>query len=73
MGKCELFSFVLKIILLRHKVGLCLHGHIFDGSFDHYCGQCDMRPSCLQGYMDSLSNDRQHFQQCVQLPALRNL
>ena len=29
MGKCELFSLVLKIILLRHKVGLCLHGHIW--------------------------------------------
>ena len=28
MGKCELFLFMLKIILLRHKVGLCLHGHI---------------------------------------------
>ena len=29
MGKCELFLFMLKIILLRHKVGLCLHGHIY--------------------------------------------
>ena len=29
MGKCELYSFVLKIILLRHKVGLCLHGHVY--------------------------------------------
>ena len=29
MGKCKLFLFMLKIILLRHKVGLCLHGHIF--------------------------------------------
>ena len=28
MGKCGLFSFMLKIILLWHKVGLCLHGHI---------------------------------------------
>ena len=28
MGECELFLFMLKIILLRHKVGLCLHGHI---------------------------------------------
>ena len=25
-GKCELFSFMLKITLLQHKVGLCLHG-----------------------------------------------
>ena len=25
MEKCEL---MLKIILLQHKVGLCLHGHI---------------------------------------------
>ena len=29
--KCELFSFMLKIILLQHKVGLCLHGHILIG------------------------------------------
>ena len=29
MGKCELFSFMLQIILLWHKVGLCLHGHIY--------------------------------------------
>ena len=29
MGKYGLFLFVLKIILLRHKVGLCLHGHIY--------------------------------------------
>ena len=29
MGKYELFSFLLKIILLWHKVGLCLHGHIY--------------------------------------------
>ena len=29
MGKCKLFSFMLKIILLHHKVGLCLHGHIY--------------------------------------------
>ena len=28
LRKCELFLFMLKIILLRHKVGLCLHGHI---------------------------------------------
>ena len=28
MGKCKLFMFVLKTILLQHKVGLCLHGHI---------------------------------------------
>ena len=33
MGKCELFSFMLKIILLRHKVGLCLHGHIYARTF----------------------------------------
>ena len=28
-GKCRLFSFMLEIILLRHKVGLCLHGLIY--------------------------------------------
>ena len=28
MGKCGLFLLMLKIILLQHKVGLCLHGHI---------------------------------------------
>ena len=34
MGKCDLFSFVLKIILLRHKVGLCLHGHLSEYGAD---------------------------------------
>ena len=29
MGKSGLFLFVLKNILLWHKVGLCLHGHIY--------------------------------------------
>ena len=29
MGECELFLLVLKIIVLQHKVGLCLHGHIY--------------------------------------------
>ena len=29
MGKCELFLFMLKIILLWHKVGSCLHGDIY--------------------------------------------
>ena len=35
MGKCRLFLFMLKTILLWHKVGLCLHGHIFAPTF-HY-------------------------------------
>ena len=29
MEKCELFSFMMKILLLRHKVDLYLHGHIY--------------------------------------------
>ena len=29
MGKCELFLLMLKIILSLHKVGICLHGHIW--------------------------------------------
>ena len=34
MGKCKIFLFVLKIILLRHKVGLCLHVVIYIPQID---------------------------------------
>ena len=47
MGKCELFSFVLKIILLRHKVGLCLHGHIFLHYIAEWLSSRVMRAYCL--------------------------
>ena len=28
-GKVWTISFMLKIILLQHKIGVCLHGHIY--------------------------------------------
>ena len=37
MGKCELFLLMLKIILLWHKVDLCLHSHIYLSSTYTVC------------------------------------